>query len=114
MTTTTNATLEQLTKIGGKLWEKNGARRVYFNNVDELFGLETELFGTGNIRHAWLDGELISNRHAGKILGDLGAMKLWVDLINGSIQTHVEYRQILDYDYDAIFAEALLERISAL
>jgi hypothetical protein len=113
-TTTTSATLEQLTQIGGKLWEKNGARRVYFNYLSDLFSLATVLFGTGNIRHAWLDGEEISNCYARKIVGDLGAMKLWVDLTDGSIHTRVEYRQVLDYNYERRIVRGLLDSIATL
>ena len=109
-----SATLEQLVNIGGKLWEKNGVRRVYFNDLCGLFGLEIDLFGTGNVRNAWLHGEEISNSYAKKIIGDLDSMKLWVDLADSSIRTRIEYRPTIDYSYERILAKALLELISAV
>lgn len=111
---TTSCTLEQLVNIGGKLWEKNGVRRVYFNDLWELFGLEIDLFGTGNVRNAWLHGEKISNSYANKIIGDLDSMKLWVDLTDFSIRTSIAYRPTIDYSYERILSKALLEMISAV
>jgi len=32
---------------GGRLWEKAGMRRLYFNNLAELYGLELEYYKTG-------------------------------------------------------------------
>lgn len=110
---TTTATLEQLVQIGGKLWERNGVRRVYFNELYELFDLQLNWYKTGNVFQAWLHGERISNCYAKKIIGDLNNIKLWIDLTDLSIRTRVEYRLTLDYNYEQILATALLERLSA-
>src|SRR5690606_21312239 len=32
---------------GGRLWEKAGMRRLYFNNLAELYGLTLEFYNTG-------------------------------------------------------------------
>ena len=110
---TISGTLEQLVNIGGRLWEKDGVRRVYFNDLWGLVGLEIDLFGTGNVRNAWLHGEKISNSYANKIIGDLDSMRLWVDLADSSIRTSIAYRPTIDYSYERILAKALLELISA-
>lgn len=109
--TIANASLEQLEKIGGKLWEKHGSRRVYFNNLNEIFGLYATFYNTGNIQAAWLDGETISNTRANKISGDLAAMKLWVELADGSVQVRTIYRQQLDYDYERRLTRKITESL---
>ena len=78
-----NYTLEQLTAAGGIVWEKNSARRVYFNDLCTLFGLERSYYKTGNISSATLDGATISNRRAYEIAGALSLAKVWYDLTNG-------------------------------
>lgn len=78
MNTKTTYSLEQLQAAGGKLWEKNGMRRVYFNDLAALIGLEITLYGTGNIQSARHNGEKISNSEAARMLAGLG--KVWYDL----------------------------------
>lgn len=76
----------QLEAIGGKLWEKNGKRRIYFNYdlLVEVYGLELERYNSGNICAAWLDGETISNRRAYDISATLRTGKLYYDLAGGT------------------------------
>ncbi|MEU3455550.1 helix-turn-helix domain-containing protein [Micromonospora sp. NPDC006766] len=63
-------TAEQITRIGGREWRKSdGTLRVYLN-VDvwaPLVGLEIEFYKSGNIAHATLNGEKISNRRAAQL-----------------------------------------------
>src|SRR5690554_4896083 len=66
-----------LTRWGGRLWEKNGHRRIYINNLSVLYGLETTRYNTGNIASAKLDGERISNNSARQILSMLNSSALW-------------------------------------
>lgn len=49
--------------------------RYYVQNVEEIIGLELELYNTGNIRSASLNGEHISNHKAGILRG----VKIWYD-----------------------------------
>lgn len=72
---------------GGRLWEKAGMRRVYFNNLVELYGLTLEFYNTGNISAAWLDGERISNNSARQIVSMLYTGKLWYDLTSGRFES---------------------------
>jgi hypothetical protein len=75
-----NMTEEKLTAIGGVKWEKYEKKRIYFNDLEEWFGLECSRYNTGNISSATLDGEKISNSRAKEISSSLGWAKLWYDL----------------------------------
>ena len=115
MTTTTKtaAISEQLIAAGGKPWTSaTGAVRVYFNDLADLFGLGLSFYGTGNINSASLDGLEISNSYAKKILADLGALKVWVNE-DGTISVKKKFRTTLDYDYDEIFADAIVSRLAS-
>ena len=69
----------------GKLWEKNGHRRLYVNRdvAMRLIGLDVARYKTGNISGATLDGELISNSAAGRIISALN--NLYYDLGDGKL-----------------------------
>lgn len=71
---------KRLLTAGGKLWEKEGRRRVYFNGLPELCGLEVHRYNTGSISSAYLDGEKLSNTKAARLVGRLEHCKLWFDL----------------------------------
>lgn len=43
-------------------------------------GLECEFYNTGNVQSAYLDGDLISNSSAKKILMHLAGTKVWYDV----------------------------------
>lgn len=92
----------RLIAVGGKLWEKHGHRRVYFNNLVELYGLELEYYNTGNIYRASLDGECISNRSAREYVWDLRNGKLWYDLNTGEFASR---------DMDQDMADRLIGRL---
>lgn len=66
--------IEQLQAAGGKLWEKNDMRRVYFNDLDELYGL-THMNG-----RSYLDGEEMSRKYASRAQAMVSEGKLWFDL----------------------------------
>src|SRR5690606_16346052 len=63
-------TAEQIIRIGGKEWRKGDRHRVYINRhvLQRLLGLEVQYYHTGNIRHAELRGQHISNSEARRIL----------------------------------------------
>jgi len=63
-------TAEQIIRIGGKEWRKGDRHRVYINRhvLQRLLGLEVRYYHTGNIRHAELRGQHISNSEARRIL----------------------------------------------
>jgi hypothetical protein len=70
--------VEILKQIGSE-WQKNGMHRIYFNHLEDLYGLDCSYYKTGNISGATLNGELISNSEAKRIQARL-AGKLWYDL----------------------------------
>lgn len=73
--------IESLKEVGGKEWIVGEKHRVYFNNLDELLGLNCSFYISGNVRRATLDGEAISNTRATEILFCLREGKLWYDVV---------------------------------
>lgn len=94
-------TLEQLTAAGGKLWEKNGMRRVYFNSLQTRLGLDVTRYGTGNISSASLKGESISNSRARELVFCCENSKIWYDLISNEF--HGKIMGCRDYSSDKLF-----------
>jgi hypothetical protein len=80
-------TQEQLVAAGGKLWEKKGIRRIYFNGLADRVGLSVTRYGTGNVSSASLNGEGISNSKARAILIALEFGKVWYDLNTDKFET---------------------------
>lgn len=77
----TNEIVKKLTEHGGKLWEKNDMKRVYFNSL--AWGLEISRYNTGNISYATINGERISNSEASRCEN----VKIWYDLLDGKFYT---------------------------
>lgn len=82
-----NYTLNQLESAGGKLWEKNGMRRVYFNSLSDRIGLSVSRYKTGNISSASLGDESISNSRARRIISNLEYGKIYYDLNDSKFYT---------------------------
>lgn len=63
-------TVEDLTALGGKLWEKGSNRRVYFNSAElmALCNVETDYYKTGNLCGMTFNGEKVSNSYGQAIL----------------------------------------------
>ena len=76
-------TVEQLTKIGGQLWEQGNMRRVYFNSLAERIGFEYTTYNTGNISSATLNGDRISNSQGRSLYWLTKTLKIWYDLTTG-------------------------------
>ena len=112
--------IDQLRNVGGRLWEKNGMRRVYFDAA-ALYGLEVARYHTGNISTAYLDGELISNSAASRLLSQVGAAKFWYDLTDncwrwripeGRVSTEAIAQTVTDRLTAQLTAEAASEAAS--
>ncbi len=73
--------VEVLIANGGKLWEKGGKRRMYFNH--SAWGLKVDYYKTGNISRAEINGVTVSNSEASRCLG----VKIWYDLDDGRFYT---------------------------
>src|ERR1041385_5685450 len=86
---------KQITKIltdaGGKLWEKNSMKRIYFNTevIAKAIGLDVDYYKTGNISGATLQGKLISNSEAKRILN--GINKVHYDFADGKFHWSDDY-----------------------
>lgn len=75
--------IKSLESVGGKEWVVGDKHRLYFNDLDELFGLECWYHNSGNVRRAELNGEHISNCRATEIEICLSEGKLWYDVLTG-------------------------------
>lgn len=95
--------IEKMLAIGGQEWIKGNYHRIYFNNLEELYGLTVERYGTGNISSAKLNGEEISNSRAKKIQGALTG-KFWYDVTDDSYGYQYLSDSIVDKLIEAVEA----------
>lgn len=98
---------QTLQQIGGSLWEKNGMRRIYFNDLPSLFGLNVSRYNSGNISGAALDGGKISNTRAREICGALADSKIWFDLADNKF--HYRVHGCRTFDGETMAAEIIDE-----
>lgn len=109
------ASVETLVAAGGSYWQSadGSRRRVYFNDLLGLFGVEARFYNSGNVQSATLDGEPISNTEFKKISADLASAKLWVDLTDGRLLVQGFTDRYAGYDYVPHITAAARERISS-
>lgn len=85
----TEKMVEKLTNMGANEWHKTGYNRLYLNEAaEQLVGLETRCYKTGNIAEAWLKGERISNSEARRISRRIG--NPYIDLDTMELITNCE------------------------
>ncbi|EAT2390845.1 hypothetical protein EJQ58_10555 [Salmonella enterica] len=79
--------LEACLKVGGKLWEKNGMHRVYFNGdiVAAAVGFEYDTYKTGNIKWACLGDASLANGRANAVRTMIYSGKFWFDTADNKI-----------------------------
>lgn len=82
-------TIETMTAIGGRRWQKNDMDRVYLNDWAEFAGIETSRYNTGNISSASYQDQGISNSQAYKLLGCID--KVWFDVADGKLYCRYGY-----------------------
>jgi len=107
-------TVDQLTAVGGNLWEKGDARRVYFNDIPELLGWEYGRYHTGNV--SWVrqpDGERGSNGRFQRWLVGLNRAALFYDLNAGKFSGRLAGEAFTQTDFEACVA-AIKRRVRAL
>ena len=75
-----------VSEFGGCVWEREGKKRVYFNDIEEISGLSINRYGTGNVSSASLNGKKISNSHARRIAPD-SFSKLWYDCVTEKFES---------------------------
>ena len=83
------AEIEQLKKIGNEWSSADGSKhRIYFNDLEGLYGLKCQYYNSGNISSATFRGEKISNTTAreyqDKFAGD---KKIWFDINSGTFES---------------------------
>ncbi len=72
---------EALIYAGGKLWEREGKRRVYFNNLHEWIGLEFPNKGKyGGEKFPRLDGKPVQDHIAQRLLAACDGTRIFFDL----------------------------------
>lgn len=104
--TATTITAQQILALGGREWTgRNGQHRIYLNNWYELAGLEISWYGSGNIRSAKLDDELISNRKAGMLM----TAKVWYDVKTGELRHTI--RQVAENARIEYAADVLIDNL---
>lgn len=87
-------TVETITAIGGRRWQKNGMDRVYLNNWEDFAGLEITRYGSGRVSSASLPGGAIAN---GRVHGILDAIeKVYFDTADGLL--HFQHRRADSYE----------------
>lgn len=71
----------------GNLWEKNGKKRIYFNqkSILSLYGYQISYYGTGNLSNVLLDGKQESNCSTRKMLYEIEDDKYFLDLVTKKI-----------------------------
>lgn len=96
-----------LVELGGKVWEKNGKNRVYFNQelILKAMGLKYTTYNTGNISSASLRGETISHAECGRILSNIDSA--YYDFEDGLFHWKLDY-----YDEVKDFCAELRKTIS--
>lgn len=75
--------IETMTAIGGRRWQKNGHDRVYLNGFETVPGLELDHYKSGNISYASLDGSKISNAEGGRLATAVD--KVYFDAADGKV-----------------------------
>lgn len=76
-------TVDTMTAIGGRRWQKNGMDRVYLNDFETVPGLELGHYKSGNIHYAYLDDEKISNTEGGRLATAVD--KVYFDATDGKV-----------------------------
>lgn len=79
--------IETMTAIGGRRWQKNGHDRVYLNDFATVPGLELDHYKSGNISGAWLDDEKVSNAEGGRLATAVD--KVYYDAADGKV--HIKW-----------------------
>ncbi|GHJ34287.1 hypothetical protein TPA0910_87200 [Streptomyces hygroscopicus subsp. sporocinereus] len=75
--------IDTMTAIGGRRWQKNGMDRVYLNGFQTVPGLELDHYKSGSISYAALDGEKVSNGEGGRLATAVD--KVYFDATDGKV-----------------------------
>ncbi|MGQ4513678.1 hypothetical protein [Streptomyces sp. DW26H14] len=95
-------TVDTMTAIGGRRWQKNGMDRVYLNAFETVPGLELDHYKSGHISGATLDGENISNAEGSRLATAVD--KVYFDAADGEVHIKWGWSQPRSLDRDEIVA----------
>lgn len=76
-------TADMVVALGGRLWEKNGMRRVYLNDWTAFAGIEINRYRSGNVASASIGGRGVANGRIADIVGAIA--KVWFDTVDNRI-----------------------------
>lgn len=108
MSKASKSVVDALLALGGNRWTKAGHDRVYFNNANDLVGIETTYYKTGNLSSVKVGGEYVSNCRGRKLIGALNGA--YVDLADNSVHyrgTCFSDAQFLRDQFESIIANAI-------
>ncbi|WP_371099896.1 hypothetical protein [Streptomyces sp. PU_AKi4] len=94
--------VETMTAIGGRRWQKNGMDRVYLNDFETVPGLELDHYKSGSISYATLDGEKVSNAEGGRLATAVD--KVYYDATDGKVYIKWGWGNPRSLDRDEIAA----------
>jgi hypothetical protein len=94
--------IETMTAIGGRRWQKNGMDRVYLNDFQTVPGLELDHYKSGSISYATLDGEKVSNSEGGRLATAVD--KVYFDATDGKVYIKWGWGNPRSLDRDEIAA----------
>jgi hypothetical protein len=80
-------TVETMTAIGGRRWQKAGLDRVYLNDFETVPGLELDHYKSGSISYATLDGDKVSNAEGSRLA--TAVEKVYFDAVDGKV--HIKW-----------------------
>jgi hypothetical protein len=95
-------TVETMTAIGGRRWQKAGKDRVYLNGFETVPGLELDHYKSGSISYAALDGEKVSNAEGGRLATAVD--KVYFDAADGKVYIKWGWGKPRSLDRDEIAA----------
>ncbi|MFJ2110576.1 helix-turn-helix domain-containing protein [Streptomyces sp. NPDC087850] len=75
--------IQTMTAIGGRRWQKNGHDRVYLNGWEDFADIEISRYNTGSISSALVGGRAIANSRAYGVLGAVD--KVYFDAADGRL-----------------------------
>lgn len=82
-----NETIAKYEAKGFRRWTKGSMDRLYINMAE--LGLEVSYYGTGNVRSAKWQGEVVSNADGRRLLSS----KVWVDVETGEIHVRTSFER---------------------
>ncbi|NNJ04134.1 helix-turn-helix domain-containing protein [Streptomyces sp. PKU-MA01144] len=94
--------VETMTAIGGRRWQRGNMDRVYLNDYATVPGLELDHYNTGSISGAALDGSGISNAEGGRLATAVD--KVYFDATDGKVYIKWGWGNPRSLDRDEIAA----------